>query len=203
MVPYLFCISKHAQHDPLRMEVFKRKENPRRFMRISYQRKCYHVRAEFISASGVSQSCAIALTEEWEANTLSQLCLVRGLENNHTQICCVRSQWWSCCAFLASILSSLHFSPAESTQPETGPSSMAAVLTRKVIIYKMREKSVMMDWLEKNVPWLDIRMSEYLLQCDCHLSIRKLPELSLKKDMFLSSALFLCLPRVSGITAAT
>lgn len=108
---YLFCISKHAQQGPLRMEVFKRKENPRRFMRIFETRKCYHVRAEFISASGVIQSCATALTEEREANPMSQHCLVHGLENNHTQILCVRSQHWSCSAFLASVLSFFLSSP--------------------------------------------------------------------------------------------
>lgn len=60
---------------------------------------------------------------------------------------------------------------------------MAMVLTRKAIIYKIRVKSVKMDWLEKNVLWLDIRMSEYLLQCDCHLLfIRKLPETHIKKE---------------------
>lgn len=120
MVVYLFCISKHAQQDPLTMEVFKRKENPRRFMRISETRKCCHVRAEFISASGVIQCCATALTEEWEANPMSRHCLVHGLEKNHTQMHCVRSQWWSCSAFLASLLSFLPFSPAKSTQPEIG-----------------------------------------------------------------------------------
>lgn len=41
---------------------------------------------------------------------------------------------------------------------------MAAVLTSRVIIYKIRVKSVEMVWLEKNVLWLDIRMSECLLQ---------------------------------------
>lgn len=34
-----------------------------------------------------------------------------------------------------------------------------------------------MDWLGKNILWLDIRMSEYLLQHDYHLLfIRELPE---------------------------
>lgn len=41
---------------------------------------------------------------------------------------------------------------------------MAALLTSRVIIYKIRVKSVEMVWLEKNVLWLDIRMSECLLQ---------------------------------------
>lgn len=93
MVLYLFSISKHAQQDPLQMEVFKRKENPRRFMRNSWTRKCYHARTEFISASRLIQSCATVLTEEWEANSMSQHCLVPGLENNHIQIHCVRSLW--------------------------------------------------------------------------------------------------------------
>lgn len=81
---------------------------------------------------------------------------------------------------------------------------MAMVLTRKAIIYKIRVKSVKMDWLEKNVLWLDIRMSEYLLQCDCHLLfIRKLQETHIKKEYVFILCFFSCLPWVSGITAAT
>lgn len=60
---------------------------------------------------------------------------------------------------------------------------MAVVLTSRGIIYKIRVKSVRIEWLGKNVLWLDIRMSEYLLQSDCHLlSIRKLPEPQLKEE---------------------
>lgn len=103
-------------------------------------------------------------------------------EQSHTNSLCQISVMVLFC------LSSIHsffppLFPTKSTQPETGLCETALVLTSRAIIYKIRLKSVKMDWLEKNVLWLDIRMSEYLLQHDCQLwFIRELPEPHLKEE---------------------
>lgn len=97
-------------------------------------------------------------------------------EQSHTNSLCQISVI-SCSAFLASSLSFLLFFLTKSTQPETGLCETALVLISRAIIYKIRLKLVKMDWLGKNILWLDIRMSEYLLQHDYHLLfIRELPE---------------------------